>query len=133
MMKHSISMVSIEYLASTAESYPESIYKTFQLIHNSKNLQKDHFLEHPKENGRQSKFDTNAAHDYNLTLAKRANELQDSCGNPDMFDSPKIEWVQLLVSQVLLSFDRQKEEKLDAQRPFHHWYAICVSTMDNVK
>lgn len=113
-----------------ADRCPESIHKILQLVCNSKNLQKKAFMAVPEQNRSRGDFDTNAAHDYNMRLVQRADELANRCCDPDMVDSPEIKWVQLLSPRVFLSFDRQEEEKLDDNRPFHHWYAMCWSIVD---
>ena len=113
-----------------ADHCPESVYKTFQLVYRSKNLQMTHFIALPERKDSRSVFDTRAAHDYNMTLGRRADELARRCCDPDMMDSPEIKWVQLLSPRVFLSFDRQEEEKLDENCPFHHWYATCMSNVD---
>lgn len=65
---------------------PESVRKIFQLIHDTKNLQLEQFVERPKEDGSRSVFDTEAAHGYNSWLGRRANLLADCCCDPDMMD-----------------------------------------------
>ncbi len=113
-----------------ADNCPGPVYKTFRLVCSVKTLQMTHFMAVPEWKDSQSVFDTHAAHDYDMTLGLRAEELAGRCCDPDMMDSPEITWVQLLSPRVFLSFDRQEEEKLDTNRPFHHWYATCVSTVD---
>ena len=113
-----------------ADHCPESVHRIFQLVYNSKSLRMTPFVARPERNDSRSVFDTDAAHDYNMTLGQRADELAIRCGDPDMMDSPETKWLQLLSTRVFLSFDRQEEEILDTKRPFHHWYATCVSTVD---
>lgn len=111
---------------------PEAVRKVCQLVYDSKDLRIDHFVARPEGSDSRSVYDTNAAHDYDMKLGSRACELADRCGDPDMMDSPEVKWVLLLSQRVFLLFDRQLEEKLDDNRPFHHWYATYMSTADRL-
>ena len=112
-----------------ADHCPESVHKIFQLIQDLKYLRTLHFLARAERTDSRSVFDTNAAHDYNMTLGLRAEDLAHRCCDPDLMDAPEDEWVQLLSPRVFLTFDRREEEELDTNRPFHHWYATSVSTV----
>ena len=115
-----------------ADHCPKSVYKTFQLVNESRYLQMIPFLERPERKDRRNVFDTDAAHDYNLRLGLRAEDLANRCSDSDKQDASEMEWARLLSPRVFLSFDRQEEENSDTNRPFHHWYATYVSTVDSI-
>ena len=107
----------------TAPWCPDSLRRIFQLVTDSQCLQMTGFGARRQRDDRRGIFDTNAAHDYDMALKKRADDLADRCSDPVMMDRPECTWVQLLSTRVFIPFDRAEEEKLDTTRSFHHWYA----------
>ncbi len=105
------------------EPCPESLQETFDLVHDSKILQMADFNARREQEDRRGIFDTDAAHDYDVRLKQRASDLSDRCNTSRMKDAPESTWVNLLLSRVFLPFDLDEEERLDTNRPFHHWYA----------
>ena len=102
---------------------PRSVKDIMQLVYSSKNLQEDSFLALPSSGDNLSDFDTNAARAYDRELADRAHDLKHICCDPEIMDKAEVEWISVLLP-VFLFFDRSKEEKLDNNRPFHHWYVL---------
>ena len=108
---------------SNAESCPESVRKIFELVSQSKNIREAHFGVRREREDCRGIFDTNAAHDYNMRLRKRACDLARLCEKSRMKDMSEATWVMRLFPLVFLPFDRIQEEELDEVRPFHHWYS----------
>lgn len=107
----------------SAKDCPESLQIIFKVVHSSKTLLEAHFGSRPYREDLRGVFDTNAAHDYNIQLKKRASDLTICCCDPFMIQSSEAEWMSDLSRLVFLQFRRKEEEQLDIKRPFHHWYS----------
>ncbi len=107
----------------SAKACPESLQIIFKVVYNSKTLQIAHFGSGPDREDRRGVFDTDAAHDYDVRLMKRASDLMICCCDPSMIQSSEAEWMSDLSRLVFLPFRRKDEEQLDIKRPFHHWYS----------
>ena len=57
-----------------------------------------------------------------MLLKKRAEDISSICNDPDLVEDLEVTWVREMMP-VFLVFDRRREERLDSDRPFHHWYA----------
>lgn len=99
-----------------SDTYPEKLRNVFGLIHDSKYLREDKFGARRASNG-QDKFQTKAAHHYDMNLKVQADELKRRCRDEDMVDAPESRWVSKMESLVFSQLDRMEEE----DRDFHLW------------
>lgn len=123
----------VPYLGA-AQNCPETIRNMFKSVEGSKYLTMDYFGNLPEREGFRGVFDTNAAHDYNMELKKRAEELHNRCTKPKMVDAPEKKWVDTFATRVFLRLDCSEEENVDAERPFNLWYfnmlLLCIELIN---
>lgn len=106
---------------------PPATKSVFKLVYKSQFMRISQFAAPPSEDGSTSPYDTRSGKDYDLLLKKRAEDVSWRCNDPDSVEAPESTWVRDLLPRVFLPFDRKEEERLDRDRPFHHWYATTLS------
>ena len=99
----------------------------FDLVYKSQFMQISRFAAPLNEDGSNSPYDTRSGQDYDMLLKKRAEDISSICNDPDLVEAPEATWVRIMLPRVFLLFDRKAEERLDRDRPFHHWYAATMS------
>lgn len=109
------------------ETCPPAIRSVFKLVYRSQFMHISQFAAPPSEDGSKSPYDTRSGQDYDMLLKKRAEDLSSICNDPDLVEAPETTWVRDMLPRVFLLFDRKAEERLDRDRPFHHWYATTMS------
>ena len=105
---------------------PPAIKSVFELVYKSQFMQISQFAAPPCEDGSKNPYDTKSGDDYDMLLKKRAEDMSSICNDPDLVEDPEATWVREMLP-VFLVFDRKAEERLDRDRPFHHWYATLMS------
>ena len=105
---------------------PPAMKSVFELVYKSQFMQISQFAAPPREDGSKSPYNTKSGHDYDMLLKKRAEDLSSICNDPVLVEALEVKWVRKMLP-VFLVFDREEEERLDRDRPFHHWYATPIS------
>ena len=70
---------------------------------------------------------TNAAHDYEYRRQLRAQQLAHTCKDEVAKSWAEITWINHLEPLVFYHFERLREEQLNLDHPFHHWYAMVIT------
>lgn len=117
----------VESYGRCPKTCPPAMKSAFELVFKSQFMQISQFAAPPSEDGSKSPYDTRSGEDYDMLLKKRAEEISSICNDPDLVEAPEATWVRDMLPRVFLLFDRRAEERLDRDRPFHHWYAITMS------
>lgn len=116
----------VESYGGCPETCPPAMKSVFELVYKSQFMQISQFAAPPREDGSKSPYDTKSGHDYDMLLKKRAEDMSSICNDPVLVEAPEVKWVRKMLP-VFLVFDREEEERLDRDRPFHHWYATPMS------
>ena len=108
------------------ETCPPAMKSVLKLVSESQFRRISQFAAPPSEDGSKSHYDTKSGEDYDMLLKKRAEDISSICNDPSMEGAPEKTWVRKTLQPVFLVFDRSAEEKLDSDRPYHHWYATTI-------
>lgn len=108
------------------ETCPPAIRSVFELVYKSQLMPISQFAAPPSEDGSRSHYDTKSGEDYDMLLKKRAEDISSLCNDPSLVEVPEVTWVRTMLQPVFLVFDRRTEERLDNDRPYHHWYATTI-------
>ena len=117
----------VESYGRCPETCPPAMKSLFKLVYKSQFTQILQFAAPPSEDGNKSPYDTRSGEDYDMLLKKRAEDISSICNDPDLVEVSEATWVRNMLPKVFLLFDRKAEERLDMDRPFHHWYAAMMS------
>ena len=109
------------------ETCPLAVKSIFELIYKSQFMPISQMATPPSEDGSRSHYDTKSGEDYDMLLKKRAEDLSSICNDPSLVEVKELTWVRIMLEPVFLVFERRAEEKLDKDRPYHHWYATTIS------
>ena len=101
----------------TVAEFPEDLRDVFQLVHDTKGLQTDHFAGCYTSGQQKSEFMTKAAHKYDKWLKRQAGKLAATCCDQNRADDNENKWVSVLEPTVFYPFDREKEEV----GRYQHW------------
>ena len=116
----------VESYGGCPKTCPPAMKSIFELVYKSQFMQISQFAAPPSEDGSKSPYDTTSGNDYDMLLKKRAEDMSSICNDPDFVEAPEVKWLRKMLP-VFLVFDRETEERLDTDRPFHHWYATPMS------
>lgn len=117
----------VESYGECPRTCPPAMKSVFELVFKSQFMQISQFAAPPSEDGSKSPYDTRSGEDYDMLLKKRAEDISSTCNDPELVEAPETTWVRDMLPRVFLLFDRKAEERLDRDRPFHHWYTTTIS------
>ena len=109
------------------ETCPPAMKSIFELVYETQLMPISQIATPPSEDGSRNYYDTKSGEDYDMLLKKRAEDISSMCNDPDLVEDPELTWVRTMLEPVFLVFDRRAEERLDNDRPYHHWYATTIS------
>ena len=110
------------------ETCPPVMRSIFELVYKTQLMPISQIATPPSEDGSKSVYDTKSGEDYDMLLKERAEDISSICNDPELVEDPELTWVRTMLEPVFLVFDRRAEERLDNDRPYHHWYATTISS-----